>query len=115
MATPKAGHNLIRSFVERVERLTEEKKGLADDIRNVYADAKIHGFDVKALREIIKRRTWDRDALAEHDALVETYMAALGMLADTPLGDAAVTRDLPRPNTSPQPFSPGDDTAKVPA
>ncbi|EJW11268.1 hypothetical protein A33M_3346 [Rhodovulum sp. PH10] len=82
----------LHGFVERIERLTEEKKALGEDIRDVYLEAKAAGFDTKALREIIKRRTWDRDVLAEHDAIVETYMHALGMLADTPLGRSAIER-----------------------
>lgn len=84
----------LKSFIERIERLEEEKKGLASDIRDIYAEAKANGFDVKALREVIKRRTWERDKMAEHDAIVETYMAALGMLAGTPLGDAAISRAI---------------------
>ena len=82
----------IRSFVERIERLEEEKKVTADDIRDVYAEAKANGFDVKALRAIVKLRKQDADERAEHEAILETYMQALGMLADTPLGHAAVTR-----------------------
>lgn len=84
----------IKSFVERIERLTEEKKALADDIRDVYAEAKANGYDVKALREIIKRRTWEADKLREHDAIVETYMGAMGMLFDTPLGTAGLDAAL---------------------
>lgn len=80
----------LKAFVERIERLSGEKKTISDDIRDVYAESKANGFDVKALREIIKRRTWERDKMAEHDAIVETYMSALGMLSDTPLGTAAI-------------------------
>jgi len=86
------GHNQIRSIVERIERLEEEKKALADDIRDVYAEAKGNGYDVKALREIVRLRRQDADKRREHEAIVETYMHALGMLADTPLGQAAVAR-----------------------
>lgn len=87
------GHNSreqIRSIVERIERLEEEKKALADDIKDVYAEAKGNGFDVKALRAVVRRRKASKAALAEHEAIVETYMHALGMLADTPLGQAAI-------------------------
>ncbi len=82
----------LLSFIERVERLEEEKKSLADDIKDVFAEAKGSGFDVKALRAVLKRRAANADKLAEHEAIVETYMNALGVLADTPLGQAAISR-----------------------
>ncbi|WP_420416940.1 DUF2312 domain-containing protein [Pacificispira sp.] len=69
----------LRSFIERVERLEEEKKTIADDIKEVYAEAKGQGFDVKTMRKIISLRKKDPDDRAEEDALLETYMAALGM------------------------------------
>jgi uncharacterized protein (UPF0335 family) len=91
------GHNTLagdqlKAIVERVERLEEEKKALADDIRDVYAEAKGNGFDVKALRAVIRLRKQDADERAEHEAILETYMHALGLLADTPLGQAAIAR-----------------------
>jgi uncharacterized protein (UPF0335 family) len=70
----------LKAFVERIERLEEEKKALADDIRDVYGEAKATGFDVKALRTIIKMRKEDTDDRKEHEAILETYMHALGML-----------------------------------
>ena len=70
----------LKAFVERIERLEEEKKALADDIRDVYGEAKATGFDVKALRSIIKMRKEDTDERKEHEAILETYMHALGML-----------------------------------
>lgn len=82
----------LLAFIERIERLEEEKKSLADDIKDVYAEAKGTGFDVKALRAIVKRRKADADELAEHEAIVDTYLNALGMLSDTPLGRAAMDR-----------------------
>jgi len=69
----------LRSFIERIERLEEEKKALADDIRDVYAEAKGTGFDVKVMRQIVKIRKMDKDDLDEQEALLETYMRALGM------------------------------------
>ncbi|MEQ8603349.1 MAG: DUF2312 domain-containing protein [Marivibrio sp.] len=69
----------LRSFIERVERLEEEKKGLADDIKEVYAEAKAQGFDVKTMRKIVSLRKKDPDDRAEEDALLDTYMSALGM------------------------------------
>ena len=70
----------LRAFIERVERLEEEKKALSDDIRDVYAEAKGSGFDVKALRQIVKLRKQDIDERKEQEAILETYMHALGML-----------------------------------
>jgi uncharacterized protein (UPF0335 family) len=69
----------LKAFVERVERLEEEKKTIADDIRDVYAEAKANGFDVKALRTIVRMRKEDADERREHEAILETYMHALGM------------------------------------
>jgi uncharacterized protein (UPF0335 family) len=71
----------LKAFIERVERLEEEKKTIADDIRDVYAEAKGTGFDVKALRTIVRLRKQDVDELKEHEAILETYMHALGMLS----------------------------------
>jgi uncharacterized protein (UPF0335 family) len=70
----------LKAFVERVERLEEEKKTISDDIRDVYTEAKAHGFDVKALRAIVRLRKQDVDERKEQEAILETYMHALGML-----------------------------------
>jgi uncharacterized protein (UPF0335 family) len=70
----------LKAFVERIERLEEEKKALADDIKDVYGEAKAMGFDVKALRVIIRMRKEDTDERKEHEAILETYLHALGML-----------------------------------
>jgi uncharacterized protein (UPF0335 family) len=85
-------NGMLKSLVERVERLEEEKKAIAGDIKEVYAEAKANGYDVKILRKVIAIRKKDAAQRAEEEALVETYMAALGMLADAPLGQAAVQR-----------------------
>lgn len=69
----------LRSFIERIERLEEEKKAIADDIKEVYAEAKGQGFDVKTMRKIVGLRKKDPDDRAEEDALLDTYMSALGM------------------------------------
>ena len=71
----------LKAFVERIERLEEEKKALADDVRDVYAEAKANGFDTKALRSIVRMRKQDVDERREHEAILETYMHALGMLS----------------------------------
>ena len=70
----------LKAFVERIERLEEEKKALADDIRDVFLEAKGNGFDVKALRAIIRMRKQDADERKEHEAILDTYLQALGML-----------------------------------
>ncbi len=69
----------LKAFVERIERLEEEKKAAADDIRDVYAEAKGNGFDVKALRAIVLLRRLDPEDRREQQEVLETYMHALGM------------------------------------
>ena len=69
----------LKAFVERVERLEEEKKAIADDIRDVYAEAKGNGFDVKTLRVVVRLRKQDVNERKEHEAILHTYMHALGM------------------------------------
>lgn len=70
----------LKSFVERIERLNEEKATLSEDIKEVFAEAKGSGYDVKVLRQLIRIRKQDRDKRLEEEAVLETYMAALGML-----------------------------------
>ena len=70
----------LKAFVERIERLEEEKKAIADDIRDVYAEAKGNGFDMKALRQIVRMRKQDKDERMEQETILQTYMVALGML-----------------------------------
>jgi uncharacterized protein (UPF0335 family) len=92
------GHNSsaaderLRLLIERVERLEEEKKGIADDIRDVYAEAKAVGYDTKIMRQIVRLRKMKPDERAEQEAILETYKVALGMFADTPLGQATIER-----------------------
>lgn len=73
----------LKQFVERIERLEEEKAGLAEDIKEIYAEAKSNGFDVKILREVIKLRKLDAADRAEKETTLDLYMQALGMLGDT--------------------------------
>ena len=70
----------LKAFVERVERLEEEKKAISDDIRDVYGEAKVNGYDVKALRTVVRLRKQDVNERKEHEAILETYLHALGML-----------------------------------
>lgn len=69
----------LKSFIERVERLEEEKKALAEDIKEVYAEAKGTGFEPKIMRRIIKLRKMEVEKRREEDELLEIYMAAIGM------------------------------------
>ena len=70
----------LKAFIERIERLEEEKKTISDDIRDVYAEAKGNGFDIKALRTIVRLRKQDADERREQETILETYMHALGMI-----------------------------------
>ena len=70
----------LRAIVERIEHLEEEKKAISDDIRDVYAEAKGSGYDVTALRTVIRLRKQDKDERAEQEAILETYLHALGMI-----------------------------------
>jgi uncharacterized protein (UPF0335 family) len=72
----------LRSFIERIERLEEEKRTLAEDIKEVFAEAKGSGFDAKIMRQIIKIRRMDKDDLDEQETLLDIYKRALGMLPD---------------------------------
>lgn len=80
---PGIGHNaaadVLRSLVERIERLNEERKALGVDIRDIFQEAKSGGFDVKALRHLIRLRGMDAAEVEEMDALVETYKRGMGM------------------------------------
>lgn len=72
----------LKALVERIERLEEEKKSIAGDIKEVYAEAKGHGFDTKILRKVISIRKKDANEREEEDALLDVYLAALGMLLE---------------------------------
>ncbi len=70
----------LKAIIERIERLEEEKKALSDDIRDVYAESKGNGYDVKALRTIVRLRKQDPNERQEQETIIETYMQALGMI-----------------------------------
>ena len=72
--------NQLKAFIERIERLEEEKAAISADVKEVYAEAKGTGFDVKALRAIIRIRKQDDHERQEQEAVLETYMNALGMI-----------------------------------
>ena len=69
----------LRLFIERIERLEEEKKGIADDVKDVYAEAKANGYDTKTMRAIVRLRKMEKHARDEMDALLDTYRTALGL------------------------------------
>ena len=69
----------LRLFIERIERLEEEKRGMADDIRDVYAEAKSSGYDAKTMRKVVALRKMESHVRQEADALLETYRSALGL------------------------------------
>src|SRR5689334_12400839 len=79
MAEGTVAADQLRLFIERIERLEEEKKGIADDIRDVYAEAKANGYDTKTMRAIVRLRRMETHARQEADALLETYRSALGL------------------------------------
>jgi uncharacterized protein (UPF0335 family) len=70
----------LKAIIERIEHLEEEKKAISDDIRDVYAEAKGNGFDIKALRTVVRLRKQDKNERAEQEAILETYLHALGMI-----------------------------------
>ena len=85
MSEPSIGHNAIakdqiKAIIERIERQEEEKKTISEDIRDIYAEAKGNGYDVKALRTIVRMRKQDANERQEAETILETYMHALGML-----------------------------------
>ena len=86
--TDGAAAERLQSFIERIERLEEEKKNLTADIREVYAEAKSSGFDTKTMRKVVAVRKLDESERQEQEALFDTYMRALGY-DETPLGKAA--------------------------
>lgn len=76
----KFAKDQLKSIIERIEKLEEEKKATSDDIRDVYAEAKGNGFDAKALRTIVRMRKMDVDERREQQDVLDTYLHALGML-----------------------------------
>ena len=74
-----AGAAQLTQFIERIERLEEEKHALMADIRDVYAEAKATGFEPKIMRQVVRLRAMDRDLLNEQDALLDTYRDAIGL------------------------------------
>ena len=78
MAEGNVAADQLRLFIERIERLEEEKKGIADDVRDVYSEAKSNGYDTKTMRKIVALRKMETHTRQEADALLDTYRNALG-------------------------------------
>jgi uncharacterized protein (UPF0335 family) len=87
MADTSVAQDQLRSIVERIEHLEEEKAAIAGDIKEVYAEAKGNGFDTKVLRQIIRIRKQDKSERIEQEAILDLYMSALGMSAGAPSED----------------------------
>ncbi len=79
---PNSSQNQLRQFIEQIERLEEEKKALADDIREKFLEAKAVGFDVKIMRQVLRLRKKSQTERQEEEGVLETYLHALGMLGE---------------------------------
>ncbi|MGC6537031.1 MAG: DUF2312 domain-containing protein [Candidatus Puniceispirillaceae bacterium] len=80
--TGQTGADQLRQYIERIERLEEEKRALMADIRDIYSEAKATGFEPKIMRQLIKLRAMDTDILAEQDMLLSTYRDAIGLISN---------------------------------
>jgi len=92
----KFAKDQLKAIIERIERLEEEKKTISDDIRDVYAESKGNGFDVKALRQIVRLRKKSNAERQEEESVLQVYMHALGMLdgaIDDSAGDAMIAAE----------------------
>ncbi|HEX4297794.1 MAG TPA: DUF2312 domain-containing protein [Devosia sp.] len=79
VSSDSVAQDQIRAFIERIERMEEEKKAISDDIKEIYAEAKGNGFDTKVLRQVVRIRKQDHSERLEQEALLDLYLAALGM------------------------------------
>ena len=79
MAEAAVSNDQLRLFMERIERLDEEKKGISDDIRDVFSEAKSQGYDAKIMRQILRLRKMEPHDRAEMEALLDIYKSALGL------------------------------------
>jgi uncharacterized protein (UPF0335 family) len=84
--TDGVARDQLRAFIERIERLEEEKKAISDDIKEIYAEAKGNGYDTKVLRQVVRIRKQDQHERAEQEAILDLYLHALGMAAQ-PMND----------------------------
>jgi uncharacterized protein (UPF0335 family) len=87
------GHNTnerLKQFIQRIERLEDEKKALSADIKEVYSEAKSAGYDPKVMRQVVKIRKMDKADRQEQESLLDVYLAAVGDFVSTPLGQAGL-------------------------
>jgi uncharacterized protein (UPF0335 family) len=84
VSSDSVAQDQLRAFIERIERMEEEKKAISDDIKEIYGEAKGNGFDTKILRQVIRIRKQDANERLEQEALLDLYMQALGMYASAP-------------------------------
>lgn len=89
MADTMVARDQLRTIIERIERLEEEKKAIADDIKDVYAEAKANGFDAKTLRKVVSLRKIESAEREEQEAMLDLYLSALGMLPDFEAAEAS--------------------------
>ena len=82
MADTTVAREQLKSIIERVERLEEEKQAIAGDIRDIYAEAKANGYDVKTLRKVVRLRKQEPQERQEQEEILTVYLHALGMIAD---------------------------------
>ena len=94
MADTSVARDQLRSIVERVERLEEEKKAIADDIKEVYGEAKANGFDTKTLRTVVRLRKVEATEREEQEAMLDLYLSALGMLPGSEPVNAPSTAEV---------------------
>lgn len=85
-------NNQLQSIIDRIEKLEDDRALLAADIKEIFTEAKSNGFDVKIIRKVLAIRKKDAEQRDIEQTLIDAYMAALGMLSDTPLGQAAISR-----------------------
>ena len=88
-----AAQRQLRQYIEQLEQLETEKAAIGDDLKEKFAEMKGAGYDIPTVKRLLKLRKMDPDKRSEQDALMDTYLHALGMLADTPLGKYAMERD----------------------
>ena len=93
-------NNQLLAFVERLERLDSEKAAIAEDFKSVLAESKSSGFDPKIIKKILAMRKQDAHKLREEQALIASYMDSLGMIADLPLGQAAIKAATAKPEVA---------------
>jgi len=90
---PGSAQNQLRQFIEQIERLEEEKKSIADDIRDKFLEAKAVGFDVKVMRQVLRLRKKSMTERQEEEGILDTYLHALGMLSDPLAGQVGSRSD----------------------